>query len=115
MEKNDIKAMPESEALALLKGMQGAKLVTVPVFLQGKKLHDGVSFSVSLADYNKFLNASQSGKVHLTSAAKDLLMHTVNEAHKAFLTELLGVSGMLDFMMGEVIKEVAPHVSSTLD
>ncbi|MGL4711292.1 MAG: hypothetical protein ACRCWP_01655 [Shewanella sp.] len=66
-------------------------------------------------DYNKFINASQSGKVTLTAAAKDLLMHTVSEPHKAFLTELLGVAGMLDFVIGEVIKEVAPHVSSTLD
>ncbi|MGE6433140.1 MULTISPECIES: putative phage tail assembly chaperone [Shewanella] len=115
MKKDDMKAIPENEALALLKGMQGAKSVTVPVFLQRQKLHDGVTFSVSLADYNKFLNASQSGKVSLTVASKDLLMHTVDKEHKAFLTELLGVTGMLDFVMGEVIKEVAPHVSSTLD
>ncbi|MEC4728849.1 putative phage tail assembly chaperone [Shewanella sp. D64] len=115
MNDEEKKALPKNEAIELLKGLQGTKSVVVPVVIDGTKVHDGVTFDVSLADYNKFINASQTGKISPTASAKDFLMHTAIKKDRDFLQELLKVPGMLDFAMGKVIKAVAPEVSSTLD
>ncbi|NAX21280.1 putative phage tail assembly chaperone [Vibrio sp. V39_P1S14PM300] len=108
-------ALPENEALSLLKSLQGSTDVVVPLVINGKKLHSGIQFSISLNEYNAFLNASQSGKISPTAAAKNYLMGVVCKEHHDFLAEALKVKGVLNQMMIAVTDKVEPDFGQSLD
>lgn len=114
-EKKAATVLPENDAIAFLKTLQGAKTATVPLIIEGHQVHAGICFNVSLTDYNNFMNATQSNKGSLTSAAKEFLTRTVKTEHSAVLVEALKIPGVMDFIMGEVIPQVAPDVKATLD
>ncbi|MDD9174500.1 putative phage tail assembly chaperone [Aliivibrio sp. S2TY2] len=110
--KNEINT---NEAMALIKSMQGAREVIVPISLNGTLVHKGMKFTVSISDYNTFINSGQNAKISPTIAAKDLLMHTVAKEDKEMLTELLKIAGTLDNITMEVVNQVAPDMSAVLD
>ncbi len=110
-----VELLSENEAIAFLKTLQGAKTVTVPLVVNGCQVHKGICFNVSLTDYNNFINAQQGAKASLTSSAKEFLTRTVQKEHSTILLEALKIPGVIDFVMGEVIPQVAPEVKSTLD
>lgn len=114
-DKKGVDVLPENDAIAFLKTLQGVKTATVPLIIQGHQVHAGIGFNVSLTDYNNFINAQQSAKASLTSAAKEFLTRTVKKEHSAVLVEALKIPGVMDFIMGEVIPQVAPDVKATLD
>lgn len=114
-EKKAATVLPENDAIAFLKTLQGVKTATVPLIIEGHQVHTGICFNVSLTDYNNFMNATQSNKGSLTSAAKEFLTRTVTKEHSAVLVEALKIPGVMDFIMGEVIPQVAPDVKATLD
>lgn len=109
------KTMSDSKALEILKGLQGETLVTVPLVVNGQKVHDGIKFHITTTAHNDFLNASQSGKISATAAAKNYLMTIVDEKHQAILGEALKVVGMINFMMEKVTGDALPTIGDTLD
>lgn len=111
--KND--AIPESEALNILKELQGTTEILIPLIINGKVLHEGIKFEVNLTQYNSFLNESQSGKISMTASAKNFLMNIVSEEHASFLSEALKVKGVLNNMMMKINNKVEPSFGDSLD
>lgn len=109
------KTMSDSQALEILKGLQGETVVTVPLVVNGQKVHDGIKFRITTTAHNDFLNASQSGKISATAAAKNYLMSIVDEKHQTILGEALKVVGMINFMMEKVTGDALPTIGDTLD
>lgn len=114
-DKATSEVMPESEALNLLKSMQGSTKILTPLIIDGTTLHAGIEFDVSLNDYNTFLNESQSGKTSMTGSAKNFLMRVVSAEHADFLKEALKVKGVLNNIMAKVVEQVEPNFGESLD
>ncbi|WP_045409951.1 putative phage tail assembly chaperone [Vibrio jasicida] len=112
--KNEV-AMKSEQAMAYIKTLQGVKSATVPLIVNGQMVHAGMGFNVSLTDYNNYINAMQGNKATLTAVTKDFLMHTVVSDDKALLIEVLKVPGLMDYIVGELLPQVAPDVKATLD
>ncbi|GEK13219.1 putative phage tail assembly chaperone [Aliivibrio fischeri] len=110
-----MKTESNNKAMDLIKSLQGAKKVIIPIVINGVSVHKGMEFNVSIGDYNKFINSSQSAKISPTAAAKDLLMHTVIDADKEMLGEILKITGTLDNITMSVVDKVTPDMSSLLD
>ena len=105
----------KTNALELLKSMQGDKTVLVPLIVGQKMLHEGIGFRVGVLEYNNFLNMSQSPKSTMTAAAATFLKQTVVDDDKEILAEALKVPGLLDYFIGAVMEEVAPELGEALD
>lgn len=114
-EKANNEVMPESDALNLLKSMQGSTKILAPLVINGTTLHAGIEFDVSLNDYNTFLNESQSGKTSMTGSAKNFLMRVVIDKDSDFLKEALKVKGVLNNLMARVVEQVEPNFGESLD
>lgn len=114
--KNEIVTKAQTlSALELVKSMQGAQIAIVPISMRGHKIHDGMKFHVSLADYNKFLNSQQTGKISPTAAGKEFLMHTVDPEDAQLLEEILKVVGTIDTILPEVTNQISPNMQEALD
>lgn len=109
------KALPQSEALSLLKSMQGSTQILAPLIIENTMLHAGIEFNVSLSEYNSFLNESQTGKSSPTACAKNFLMRVVADKDAEFLKEALQVKGVLNNLMMKVTAEVEPNFGESLD
>ncbi|RZP88996.1 putative phage tail assembly chaperone [Vibrio vulnificus] len=112
--KNEV-AMKSEQAMAFIKTLQGEKSATVPLIVNGQVVHAGMGFKVSLTDYNNYINAMQGNKATLTAVTKDFLTRTVVSDDKALLVEVLKVPGLMDYIVGELLPQVAPDVKATLD
>ena len=106
----------ETTTLDFIKSLQGTKAVIVPITLNGVLVHQGMKFDVSPSDYNKFLSASQTGKVSVIVASKEFLMHTVTpDSDRPLLAEILKITGTLDHILPKVVEGAAPNMEATLD
>ena len=108
-------ALSDNDAVAFLKSLQGVKTATVPLVVEGRCVHKGIRFHVSLSDYNKFINDSQNKQASVTAVAKDFLVNTVDQKDKAILVEALKVPGLMDYVLGQVMPQVTPDVKAILD
>lgn len=111
----DTEALSSSEAMNLIKSLQGSKKAVVPLVIDGQLIHEGIEFAVSIKDYNDMTNAVQGKSQSMTAAASTMLKRTVIDDHKELLTEALKVVGMTDYFIGEVLAIIKPVISESLD
>jgi len=102
-------------AIDILKSMQGTKTITVPLILNGQKVHDGLVFNVGVLEYNNFLNESQNQKISMTASAANFLKRSVAKDDATVLAEAIKVPGLLDFFMGAIVPKVQPDIAESLD
>ena len=105
----------ETEALALVRELQGDDTYTVPVYIKGKLVHPGLKFTVQTAAYNQVQSKIAAQQDKLFTHAEQFLRQNVAPEHKNFLIELLKVKGGVDQVFTPLFTQMTSAFNEQLD
>ena len=109
-----IDTVNEKEIEELIKRNSGTKSVEVPVYLEGKKIHNGIKFEISPLTWSNLVDVQLPTNLK-SSTARQWLLQAVHPEHKDFLQKILAVTGMTESIFGEVSIQARPKISHDWD